>query len=91
MYVILKNEKTIQTDGNSKQVWKYLEEAKTHAENITQNTSDVISVCELKPLFTYNLELVCKDETATEEPPEETTPPEEDTEETDTQEPNITE
>lgn len=67
MYVVVKNGKTILGHGINKDTWKYLDECKEFAVDALEDQEDTIEVCELKPLYTYNLELMCKETPAQEE------------------------
>lgn len=59
MYIIIKNDKQALSSGLTAHTWKYLDECKDAAEQATEDTKATITVCELKPLYTYNLEVVC--------------------------------
>lgn len=59
MYIIIKNDKQALSSGLTAHTWKHLDECKEAAEQATEDTKATITVCELKPLYTYNLEIVC--------------------------------
>lgn len=87
MYIIIKNDKQALSNGLTGHTWKYLDECKEAAEQATEDTKATISICELKPLYTYNLEIICtenkekeppNDEPANDEPTDEPKTPEPD-------------
>lgn len=58
MYIILKNDKQVLTNGLCNHTWKYLDECREAAAEACERLGETIAVCEVKPLYTYNLELV---------------------------------
>lgn len=61
MYVVVKNGKTVLSHGINKNTWKYLDECKEFAIAALEDPADTIEICELAPVYTYNLDLVCKE------------------------------
>ena len=61
MYVVVKNGKTVLSHCINKNTWKYLDECKEFAIAALEDPTDTIEICELAPVFTYNLDLVCKE------------------------------
>lgn len=60
MYVIVKNDTTVLSHGINKHTWKYLDECQEYAA-AQATPGDTIQICELKPKYVYNMQLICEE------------------------------